>query len=84
MAEFVAAATPATSTCSGLNNPLASIAAKSLLYGEVGGLDERTDDHVGRRTIYDPRGQTIMWGTNYTTDGTTIMWGTSDLAPDPK
>jgi hypothetical protein len=53
----------------GLDNPLASIAAKSLLYGQV--ADWTT-------------GQTIMWGTSYTTEGTTIMWGTSTTAEDPK
>ena len=31
----------------GLGNPLASIAPKSLLYGQVGELDRRPDDHVG-------------------------------------
>ena len=35
-------------------------------------------------TIYDPSGQSIMWGTDYTTDGTSIMWGTSMTAADPK
>jgi hypothetical protein len=35
-------------------------------------------------SITDPSGQTIMWGTSYTTEGTTIMWGTSTTAEDPK
>jgi hypothetical protein len=67
----------------GLGNPLASIAAKSLLYGEIGNWTGSQTIMWGT-TIYDPRGQTIMWGTNYTTDGTTIMWGTSMTADDPK
>jgi serine protease AprX len=68
----------------GLNNPLASIVAKSLLYGEVGNWTSGQTIMWGT-SITDPSsGQTIMWGTNYTTDGTTIMWGTSSFAPDPK
>jgi hypothetical protein len=67
----------------GLGNPLASIVAKRLLYGEVGGWTDSQTIMWGT-TITDPQGQTIMWGTNYTTEGTTIMWGTSMTAEDPK
>ena len=34
-------------------------------------------------TIYDPQGQTIMWGDAYTED-TTIMWGDSVPDSDPR
>jgi serine protease AprX len=68
----------------GLGNPLASIAAKSLLYGQVGNWTNSQTIMWGT-SITDPSsGQTIMWGTNYTTDGTTIMWGTSMTDADPK
>ncbi len=67
----------------GLGNPLASIAAKSLLYGQVADWTNSQTIMWGT-SITDPSGQTIMWGTSYTTDGTTIMWGTSMTAEDPK
>jgi serine protease AprX len=67
----------------GLNNPLASIAAKSLLYGEVGNWTGN-DMILWGTTVYDPQGQMILWGTNYETDGTMILWGTSVTAADPK
>jgi hypothetical protein len=34
--------------------------------------------------IYDPSGQSIMWGDSYMTDGTSIMWGDAMTSPDPK
>ena len=67
----------------GLGNPLASIAAKSLVYGQVADWPSSQSIMWGT-SITDPSGQTIMWGTSYTTDGTTIMWGTSMTAEDPK
>jgi serine protease AprX len=67
----------------GLDNPLASIAAKSLLYGQVADWTNGQTIIWGT-SITDPSGQTIMWGTSYTTEGTTIMWGTSTTAEDPK
>jgi len=67
----------------GIGNPLASIAAKSLLYGQVADWTNSQTIMWGT-SITDPSGQTIMWGTSYTTDGTTIMWGTSMTAEDPK
>jgi serine protease AprX len=67
----------------GLGNPLASIAAKSLLYGQVADWTNSQTIMWGT-SITDPSGQTIMWGTSYTTEGTTIMWGTSTTAEDPK
>jgi serine protease AprX len=67
----------------GLGNPLASVAPKWLLYGEVAGWTSGSSIMWGT-SIYDPSGQSIMWGTNYTTDGTSIMWGTSEMSPDPR
>ena len=67
----------------GLGNPLASIAAKSLLYGQVANWTSDQTIMWGS-TITDPSGQTIMWGSSYTTDGTTIMWGSSTTSPDPQ
>ena len=67
----------------GLGNPLASIAAKSLLYGQVADWTNSQTIMWGS-SITDPSGQTIMWGSSYTTDGTTIMWGSSMSAPDPQ
>ena len=67
----------------GLGNPLASIPAKRLLYGEVAGWTGGQTIMWGT-AITDPQGQTIMWGTNYTTEGSTIMWGTSMTAENPK
>ena len=67
----------------GLGNPLASIQAKLLLYGEVGNWTNGQTIMWGS-SITDPSGQTIMWGSSYTTDGTTIMWGSSMTAPDPQ
>jgi serine protease AprX len=67
----------------GLDNPLRSILAKSLLYGEVANWTGSQTIMWGS-TISDPNGQTIMWGSSYTTDGTTIMWGSSTTAADPQ
>jgi serine protease AprX len=67
----------------GLNNPLRSILAKTLLYGEVANWTGSQTIMWGS-TISDPNGQTIMWGSSYTTDGTTIMWGSSMTAADPQ
>jgi len=67
----------------GLGNPLASIRAKLLLYGEVGNWTNGETIMWGS-SITDPSGQTIMWGSSYTTDGTTIMWGSSMTAQDPQ
>ena len=67
----------------GLTNPLASLAPKRLLYGEVAGW---TDDQaiMWGDTIYDPSGQAIMWGDTDTSDDYAIMWGDSVTAPDPQ
>jgi subtilisin family serine protease len=67
----------------GLGNPLASIAAKSLLYGQIGAWTSSQSIMWGD-AIYDPNGQSIMWGDSHTSDGTSIMWGDSMTAPDPR
>jgi serine protease AprX len=67
----------------GLNNPLASVMPKWLLYGEVAGWTGGQSIMWGD-AIYDPQGQSIMWGDTYMTDGTSIMWGDSVTAADPK
>jgi hypothetical protein len=67
----------------GLTNPLASVAPKRLLYGQV--ADWTQDQQImWGSTIYNPQGQQIMWGSSDTTDGMQIMWGSSMTAPDPK
>ena len=67
----------------GLTNPLASVAPKWLLYGQVAGW---TNDQMilWGTTVYDPQGQMILWGTSDETDGTMILWGTSMTDPDPQ
>jgi hypothetical protein len=35
-------------------------------------------------SIYDPQGQSIMWGDSYATNGTSIMWGDALTSADPK
>ncbi|MGH9141906.1 MAG: S8 family peptidase [Vicinamibacterales bacterium] len=67
----------------GLNNPLASVVPKWLLYGEVAGWTGGQSIMWGD-AIYDPQGQSIMWGDSYMTDGTSIMWGDSVMAADPQ
>ena len=67
----------------GLNNPLASIAPKWLLYGEIGGWTGSQAILWGD-SIYDPSGQAILWGDSYQTDGTAILWGDSLTAADPQ
>jgi hypothetical protein len=67
----------------GLTNPLASVVAKRLLYGEVAGWTGGQSIMWGD-AIYDPSGQSIMWGDSYMTDGTSIMWGDAMTSPDPK
>ena len=67
----------------GVNNPLGSMVAKSLIYGQVAGWTNSQTIMWGS-SITDPSGQTIMWGSNYQTDGTTIMWGSSVTQPDPQ
>jgi hypothetical protein len=67
----------------GLGNPLASIAPKWLLYGEVAGWTGGQSILWGD-AIYDPQGQSILWGDSYTTDGTSILWGDTTTTPDAR
>jgi hypothetical protein len=67
----------------GLNNPLASMVPKWLLYGDVAGWTGGQSIMWGD-AIYDPQGQSIMWGDSYMTDGTSIMWGDAVMSADPK
>jgi len=65
----------------GLTNPLASIAPKWLLYGEVAGWTSSQSIMWGD-TIYDSDGQSIMWGDSNTSDDYSIMWGDSVNPPE--
>lgn len=65
----------------GLTNPLASIAPKWLLYGEVAGWTSSQSIMWGD-TIDDPDGQSIMWGDSNTSDDYSIMWGDSVNSPE--
>jgi serine protease AprX len=67
----------------GLTNPLASIAPKWLLYGEVAGWTNSQAIMWGD-TIYDPSGQAIMWGDTTISDDYAIMWGDSLSSDDPR
>jgi hypothetical protein len=67
----------------GLTNPLASLAPKWLLYGQVAGWTGDQSIMWGS-TIYNPQGQSIMWGSDDVTDGSSIMWGSSMTSPDPR
>ena len=67
----------------GLLNPLASIGPKWLQYGAIGNWTDSSTIMWGD-TIYDPQGQTIMWGDSNMTDDTTIMWGDSITEGDPQ
>jgi serine protease AprX len=66
----------------GLTNPLASLAPKWLQYGAIAGW---TSDPLigGTSTIYDPLGQSILWGTSAFADES-ILWGTSMTSPDAR
>ena len=68
-------------TIQGLTNPLASIAPKWLLYGEVAGWTSSQSIMWGD-TIYDSDGQSIMWGDSNTSDDYSIMWGDSVNPPE--
>jgi serine protease AprX len=67
----------------GLTNPLASIAPKWLLYGQVAGWTDGQAIMWGD-TIYDPDGQAIMWGDTDTSDDYAIMWGDAVSDADPR
>ena len=67
----------------GLLNPLASVAPKWLQYGQVAGWTP-SDSILWGDTIYDPQGQSILWGDSDMTDGTSILWGDSMTAGDAR
>jgi len=67
----------------GLTNPLASIAPKTLLWGQVGGWTS-SNQLIWGDTIYDPQGEQLIWGDSRTTDDNQLIWGDSVLtSPDP-
>jgi len=67
----------------GLLNPLASVAPKTLQYGQIGSWTSKSSILWGD-TIYDPQGQSILWGDADMTDDSSILWGDSVTSPDPK
>jgi serine protease AprX len=62
----------------GLLNPLASVAPKTLQYGQIGGWTSSKAILWGD-TIYDPQGQAILWG-DTSNESDAILWG--DSLPD--
>jgi serine protease AprX len=66
----------------GLQNPLASLPANQLIWGQIAGWTGSQQILWGT-TIYNPQGQQILWGTG-TTGGTQILWGTGLVASDPE
>jgi serine protease AprX len=67
----------------GLSNPLAAVAPKTLLYGQVAGWTTSQSILWGD-TVYDPEGNSILWGDSNTTDDYSILWGDSMASPDPQ
>ena len=67
----------------GLLNPLASVAPKWLQYGQVAGWTP-SDSILWGDTIYDPQGQSILWGDADMTDDTSILWGDAMTGPDAR
>ena len=67
----------------GLLNPLASVAPKWLQYGQVAGWTP-SDSILWGDTIYDPQGQSILWGDSDTTDDTSILWGDTTTTADAR
>ena len=65
----------------GVTNPLASITPKWLQYGVIAGWTSDASISGGTTTIYDPLGQSILWGTAAFADES-ILWGTSMTSPD--
>ncbi len=74
----------------GLANPLASLPAKSLIYGAVAGWTAN-GSIVWGTPILDPQGSAILWGTSEayailwgTSEKNAILWGTAIMtSPDP-
>jgi serine protease AprX len=67
----------------GLLNPLKSVAPKTLQYGQIGNWTSKSSILWGD-TIYDPQGQSILWGDADMTDDSSILWGDSTISPDPQ
>ena len=67
----------------GLTNPLASMTPKYLQYGAVASWTSDPSITGGTTVIYDPQGQSILWGTAAFADES-ILWGTSMTSPDAR
>jgi serine protease AprX len=67
----------------GLTNPLASTTPKYLQYGAVAAWTSDPSITTGTTVIYDPLGQSILWGTAAFADES-ILWGTSMTSPDAR
>ena len=67
----------------GVTNSLASISPKWLQYGAIAGWTTDASILGGASTIYDPLGQSILWGTSAFADES-ILWGTSMTSPDAR
>jgi hypothetical protein len=65
----------------GLTNPLASMQATWLQYGQVAGYTDYEAILWGT-SMRDPSGQAILWGT--VGDDAAILWGTSATSPDAR
>jgi serine protease AprX len=68
----------------GLTNPLSTVPANPLLWGQVASW---TSDNVilWGDTVYAPDGQVILWGDSDTSDDYVILWGDSVVTdPDPR
>jgi len=64
-------------------NSLASTPPKWLQYGAIAGWTNDPSILGGTTTIYDPQGQSILWGTSAFADES-ILWGTSMTSPDAR
>jgi serine protease AprX len=65
----------------GLTNPLASIGANEIMWGDVSRWTADQEIMWGD-TIYSPEGQEIMWGDSGKSEGDEIMWGDDVLVAD--
>jgi serine protease AprX len=60
----------------GLSNPLASVPANRLVWGDVAGWSDSYVVVWGSR-IESPSGQVVVWGSSDYTDGEVVVWGSS-------
>jgi serine protease AprX len=65
----------------GLTNPLASVGANEIMWGDVSRWTADQEIMWGD-TIYNPEGQEIMWGDSSKSEGDEIMWGDDVLVAD--